>query len=283
VQGQTQSNIQLPFQIGRSISILASLNGSPNQPLCFDTGLGGELVISSNLANSLHLNAIGSTTLSDPTGEGALKVSTTRLDSLQIGTVVFRKVDATIQPDSPMTEDCKGVIGLELFHNYILTIDLPDGYMRLDHGSLSSGGSGTMPYESDHGIPKVRMVVGKTTLPAHIDTMGQGLALPISALKTLHPSAPPEVIGRGRTVSGDFEIKGAVVDDTIQLGPFNYKGSFVEFNEHFPIANLGLASLRTFTISFDQIQHLVQFSAPSKQITIQPPRRRMAPPNPKPS
>ena len=50
VQGQTQSNIQLPFQIGRSISILASLNGSPNQPLCFDTGLGGELVISSNLA-----------------------------------------------------------------------------------------------------------------------------------------------------------------------------------------------------------------------------------------
>lgn len=277
MQGQTQAAVQVPMQEGRHISLAVSIDGQPSAPICFDTGLGGGMVISSELAKSLNIRATGTTTLSDPTGAGAMQVSTGLVKSLQIGSLVFRDIQTTIQPDGPMTQECKGVLGLELFRDYLLTIDLPSGWLRLEHGNLAAGDSGTLPYMSDNGIPTVQMVVGSSTVQAHIDTMGPGLGLPSKTLTALHLSAPAEEIGRGRTVSGEFEIKGTVVNDTILLGPFSYKGSFVEFNDRFSIANLELAALRTFTISFDQTNHLVRFVARDKEIRIQPPGGRMAP------
>jgi hypothetical protein len=215
--------------VERGVSLLVTVNQGAPSRFCLDTGLSGAALVSGGLARKLKLVPTGSTTLGGPTGKGAIEVATTRIDSIAVGDSLFRGVEAAIQPDSAMLGDCEGVLGLSLFRDLLLTLDLPKGELRLSHGSLLGGARGVLPYTSPHGIPQVAMTVGARTLRADVDTMGPGLSLPAATMQTLKLRAPAVRIGRGRTLGGDFEVQGAVVDDTLQLGPYSFRGSFVEF------------------------------------------------------
>jgi hypothetical protein len=266
-----QGMMRTHLEVGRGVVVTAKVNHQPIQ-LCLDTGLGGPIVLSATVAKNLRLPLGISTTLSDPSGNGSISVLTTKIESVEIAGATFTSLDAAIQPDSPMMEDCAGVVGLDLFKDYVATVDLAHGELRLDHTKLSADQPDVIPYASDHGVPQIQIRVGKQLLPAHLDTMGRGLSLPESELAILHLSTPPTSIGMGHTVSGDFEIKGAVVDDTIQVGSYSFQGSFVEFTSHFSTVNVGLAALRTFTLRFDSARHLVQIESSEPHVVIHAPR-----------
>jgi hypothetical protein len=104
-----------------------------------------------------------------------------------------------------------------------------------------------------------------------------GLSIPEKFARGLKFDSTPAVIGRGRTVSNQFEIKGAELAGDIRLGGYTFAKPFVEINPVFPIANFGSVGLRNFSVTFDQKNKRVQFLASDKTITIPPPHMMRMP------
>ena len=81
------------------------------------------------------------------------------------------------------------------------------------------------------------------------------------------------MIGRGRTISNDFEIKGAQLASDVKVGGYAFTKPFLTLNPIFPIGNFGAAVLRNFAVTFDQKNKLVRFVAKEKNIVLPPPTR----------
>jgi hypothetical protein len=80
------------------------------------------------------------------------------------------------------------------------------------------------------------------------------------------------VLGRGRTVSNDFEIKGAQLASEVRLGGYTFPRPFVEINPIFPVVNFGSIPLAHFAVTFDQKNQRVRFVADDRTIVIAPPK-----------
>jgi len=87
----------------------------------------------------------------------------------------------------------------------------------------------------------------------------------------------PVVIGRGRTVSNDFVIKGARLASDIQIAGYTLSHPFIEINSVLPDANFGAIPLRHFAVTFDQKNKLVRFVSKDRIVTISSPPRGAAP------
>jgi hypothetical protein len=264
---------EIPLEVGRGISVTGIVNGHQQARFCLDTGLGGAPVISAVLAAHLGLKSTGEDSISDPSGiSPPVKVNQSQLESLAIGDTVFTHVALTIQSNGPLMRDCEGVLGLSLFANYLLTLDLRRSRLSLEQGHLSAVDAGVMPFTLDHGIPTVKIRIGSRLLSAHIDTMAPGLSIPTAMAASIKMDEAPVVIGKGRSVNGDFDITGAAIDDDIVLANYTFHQSFVEFNSRFPSANIGLSVLRNFTLRFDLANGLVELISDKKVMQITPPR-----------
>jgi hypothetical protein len=263
-----------PLTVGRGVIVQAKVNQTASHPFCLDTGLGGGPVVSQRLAETLHLQTQGTRKIGDPSGRDALEVPVVRLAELSVGDVVLKDVEAIVQPDSPLLEECDGVIGLSFFRDYLLTIDLRNQQLRIARGQLNATDDGVLPYKLDHGIPRVEMMLDGAPLPTQIDTMGPGLNIPDALASKLHFAEPPRVIGMARTVSGSFEVRGGPVTNIFSLGPYKFRQPFIEITSRFPTASLGLAFLRQFSITFDQKSQLVRFTSPERDIRVSPPQMR---------
>jgi len=83
----------------------------------------------------------------------------------------------------------------------------------------------------------------------------------------------PIVIGRGRTASNEFEIKGAQLAGDIRLGGYRFAQPFIEITPVLPTANIGARTLQNFSLTFDQKNLLLKLEAKDKTIVIPPPQR----------
>jgi hypothetical protein len=127
-------------------------------------------------------------------------------------------------------------------------------------------------------VPVVDLAVGSETVPAVIDSRGAGLALPGSMASRLKISGEPVVIGRGRTISGEFEIRGVELAEDVLLGGYRFQRPFVALHPQFPVGNVGGIVLRSFVLTFDQRNKLLRLEAPERTLTLPRPRPRPAPP-----
>jgi hypothetical protein len=134
-----------------------------------------------------------------------------------------------------------------------------------------------LPFNSDHGIPTVGIELGSRVLAAHIDTMAPGLSVPLSLLTSVALQTSPKVIGKARTVSGEFDVTGAVISDDIHIGRYAFHQPFIEFNPRFQVATLGLSALRNFAIRIDGGNSRVQFISDQETFTIPAPLINAAP------
>ena len=171
----------------------------------------------------------------------------------------------------------EGVVGLPFFKGRMLTIDLENGQLDATTGALRSDDVDVVPLSFEDGIPQVTITAGRSNIAAHIDTMAPAFSFPVAWASKLQLAAPPQVIGMGRTVSGEFEIRGAIVEDELSIGPYSFKGAFIEFNSQFQKATIGLSALRHFALTFDQQSGLLRFNASRRDITIAAPKMHTGP------
>jgi hypothetical protein len=260
------------------------VNGKGPFTFGIDTGTGGEALVSNALAQQLELPAIGEAEVGDPSGLNPRKVRVLGIGSLKVAGVEFKDVKAVEYDPSSREGQCDGILGFVLFRDYLFTLDYPHEQLTLATGSLSpDGGTAVIPFSMPDNVPVVQLAVGAQKIDAHLDSRGMGLSFPEKFAQGLKFVSEPKVIGRGRTVSSNFEIKGAQLASDVRLGGYNFPQPFVEINPVFPVANFGAIPLHNFAVTFDQKSKLVRLVAKDKSIVIAPPQMmRMPPPQAQP-
>jgi hypothetical protein len=62
---------------------------------------------------------------------------------------------------------------------------------------------------------------------------------------------PLKVVGKGRTVSNEFEIRGADLRGELRVAGYARPAPRVDVVDLFPVANLGSRFLRDYAVTFD--------------------------------
>lgn len=68
----------------------------------------------------------------------------------------------------------------------------------------------------------------------------------------LRQTSYTHLIGKGRSVSGEFEIREVPVAETLAIGSTKLPLTSVTFADEFEEINVGSTFLRSFVVSFDQ-------------------------------
>ena len=117
---------------------------------------------------------------------------------------------------------------------------------------------------------------------AHVDSRGPGLSLPEKFADGMKFASEPVVIGRGRTVSNEFEIKGAQLAGDVRFGGYTFTRPFVAIQPMIPQANFGARALMNFAVTFDQKKQVMRFAASKKNLELPGPRAAKVAPAAKP-
>lgn len=234
------------------------INGHGPFRFLVDTGTGGQVLVTPELAAELLLPATGHAHLTDPSGVGQQRSEISRIESLNLAGVEFSEVDAVVH-NLYGDANCQGVLGFTLFEDYLLTLDFPGRRMVLMRGKISGDSSGSvLPFRMPDGVPIVALKIGEQQMEAQIDSGGTGLSVPEKDSRELKFLETPVAFASGESVSTKFEIKAARLGADVRLGRYTYKEPFVEINLAFPLVNLGSTALKHFTITFDQANELVR-------------------------
>ncbi len=244
------------------------VNGKGPFTFGIDSGTGGQALVSRALAEQLKLPVTGEMEIGDPSGRNPRKVPVLRVDSLRVGEVDFKAVEANEYPGT-MAAGTDGILGFPLFHEWLLTLNYRDHKLTLARGTLSApDGDEVLTFRMPDNVPVIDLVVEGKKIEAHLDTRGRGLTLPEGVAKELKFTGEPMVIGRGRTVLNEFEIRGGQLASDVRVGGYTFVKPFVALNPIFPIANFGASALQTFAITFDQKNLRVRLAAAEKNIVL---------------
>jgi Aspartyl protease len=255
-QSAPLANVPMTFP-GPVPIIEVMINGQGPFHFTIDTGAQMQASVESSIVSQLNLKPNGQVRGGDPSGRNPIVFDTVRLDSLSLGGVVFRDVTAVWrQPRTgPVLPGVDGILGFGLFTDYLLTLDYPGKKLRLGHGELpAANGADILPFENPHVIPVVEISIGDFKMKAHIDSgnISGKFMLPAALVDKLKLASEPIIVGRARTISNEIEIKEVRLSDTIKLGSFEFNQPTIAFPAIADEANIGLKTLREFSLTFDQ-------------------------------
>jgi len=261
--------VDVPISFRGSMPIVeVMVNGQGPFRFTFDTGAGLEADFDPALVAKLKLQPNGKVRGGDPSGRNAQEYDTVAIDSIALGSVVFRNVTVISRPRrmSPNAPGIDGILGFPLFKDYLFTLDYPGKRLRLESRELpKANGADILDFDNPRRIPVVEIAVGNTKIKAHLDSgnMMGGFVLPELLVNKLSLVSPPVTVGRARTVNNEIEIRQAKLSDTIKVGRFEYSQPTINFPALDEDANIGLSILREFVLSFDQKNKRVRFERPA--------------------
>lgn len=241
---------------GPSPAVEVMVNGQGPFLFAIDTGGAGMARVDSSLAERLKLEKVGEVQGSDGSGRNAMSMDVFALDSVVLGGVQFKNVRAASRNyNAPNLPKIDGILGFNLFSEYLLTLDFPAKRVRLERGELpKADGADVLNFDITRGIPVVELSVGGHKVKADIDsgnTVG-GFVLPSALAEKLQFASAPVVVARARTISSEVEIKEGRLKESIRLGRFEYAGPTVVFPAVSEVANIGAKVLREYSLTFDQ-------------------------------
>ena len=233
------------------------VNGQGPFLFAIDTGAQGAARVDSSLVEKLKLKSIDKIQAGDGSGRNARTLDVVQLDSISFGGVQFTNVRAITRDynTSPTLPKIDGILGFNLFAEYLLTLDYPGQRVRLERGELpQANGAEIINFASYRGIPVVELRVGDHKINAHLDsgnTVG-GFILPTALAEKLTFTSTPLSLGKARTVSNEVEIKEVRLKENIYLGGSEFKEPVIVYPAISDDANIGSKVLREFSLTFDQ-------------------------------
>jgi predicted aspartyl protease len=262
----------MPERYGKPY-VMVTVNGRGPFRFVIDTGTGGDVIISPELAGELSLPTVGQATLSDPSGQGAKKVPIVQIDSLQIAGVDFTNIRAVEHRFFSEAGTSQGVLGFTLFRNYLLTLDFPNRRVTLATGALEPDGEkSVLPIRMPNGVPIARLKVADLEpFDAQLDSGGGGLVLPEQLAAKLKYDVSPIPFADGQSICTRFQIKVARLASDVKLGRYTFTHPVVEIHPAFPLINFGSPPMQMFAITFDQKNLVVRFESTQKRLTLTAP------------
>jgi hypothetical protein len=252
--------VEIPMQVGDGIpTVEVMVNGQGPFVFGFDTGAQANPRIDASLVERLKLKATGEVEATDPSRRNPQASQTFKVESLSLGSLRFADVTVVSRNyrNSPLPFKVDDVLGLDLFAEYLVTLDFPGKKLRIEKGELpKSDGVETLDYKNSAGIAEVELIVGDKKIRAHLDTGNAigAFVFPTAFAESLAMVGEPRVVGRARSAGGEMEIKQVQLKDTVKLGRHEFPGTTAVYPALGEIANVGVKVLSQFVITFDQ-QH----------------------------
>jgi hypothetical protein len=135
-----------------------------------DTGAPGGPHLEQPLIDALGVAKIGEAHMADPTLQNPIAVGLYRIDDLRIGNIEVDNWIATSQPVERISSiGLDGIVGLDAFDGFVVTIDYPSRRLVLTRGRLPEP-DGATSFRYDGPVPAVPLTVDGQTFEAHIDT-----------------------------------------------------------------------------------------------------------------
>src|SRR5438067_2666782 len=260
--------IEFPMQVGEGMpTVEVMVNGQGPFVFGFDTGTQAGPRIDASLVEKLNLKATGEVQAIDPSARNPQASATVKLDSLSIGSLRFTEVTAASRnyKNSPWPLKVDGILGLNLFADYLVTLDFPAKKLRLEKGELpKADGAEILDYKNAAGITQVELSVGDKKIKAHLDS-GNAIGtfvFPTAFVEKLSLAGEPRVVGRARSASGEMEIKQVQLKDVVKLGRHEFADATVTYPALGDIGNVGVKDLSQFVITFDQQNERVRLTRP---------------------
>jgi len=226
-----------------------------------DTGTTSSAIVSSNVASKLGLKTEGKEAITDLQGGPGRLLDYGILESLEIAGVEFKAVPAIFNQFPGSARHYDGIVGLQLFRDYLLTIDLHRRQLQVTAGRLSMVDPNVISFRMDIGIPTIMLRVQGYEVEGAIDTGAPGLIIPESLAKRLTFVQSPTIIGLDETQVGQFQVKGGRMEGDIGFATFNFEKPYIGISSAFWISDLGAETFMDFSLTIDQRNQLVRFSS----------------------
>jgi aspartyl protease len=260
--------IEIPLQTGDGMPTLeVMINGQGPFVFGFDTGAQAGPRIDVSLVEKLQLKATGQAQAIDPSGRNPQTSEIFKLESMVVGSL--RLADVTVASrnykNSPRPLKLDGILGLNVFADYLVTLDFPGKKLRLEKGELpKADGAEILDYKNAAGIAELEISIGDKKIKAHLDTGNAigAFVFPTAFAEKLSAAGEPRVVGRARSASGDMEIKQVQLKDVIKLGRHEFTDAKIVYPALGDIGNIGVKTLGQFVITFDQHNERVRLKRP---------------------
>lgn len=267
-QKSTVVDVPMSF-FGTGPAIEVMVNGKGPFLFLIDTGAQGMARADTSLVQKLNISVAGQTTSSDGSAK-KVNINKVRFETLSIGNLQFRDVEALSRNYNTASHlrHIDGILGFDLFADYLLTLDYPNKRVRIERGALPKpDGAQIINFEMRDGNPYIDVSIGSMKVKALIDSgnIAGGILFPSSLVKKLALASYKRVIGKGSSVSNEFEISEVRLQDTIAVGQYLFPEPTITFTDIYDDVSIGSAMLREFAITFDQRNHRVRFVKAKKQ------------------
>jgi hypothetical protein len=264
---QSSDSATVPMQFRGHVPIVdVMINGQGPFLFMIDTGGGLAADFDTALVAKLKLPTNGKVRAGDPSGQNAREFDTVAVESIKLGNVEFRNVTALARERTgPNAPEVSGILGFPLFAEFLLTLDYPGKQVRLARGELpQANGANILSFEMPRRIPVVDLMIGSLKVRAHLDSgnLVGAFIVPTALLDKLDLVSAPVTVGRARTVANEVEIKQAQLGETITLGSFEFPKPTITFPA-LDETNIGLKTLREFTLTFDQKNKRMKLTRPA--------------------
>jgi hypothetical protein len=244
-----------PFDVssGRPV-IELMVNGQGPYLFIFDTGAGVP-VVRPALVEVLNLSVTGQDEVGSPMGDQPLTVDLVRVDTLSLNGAVVADFDAYVIEmgvGHPDFDAIMGVVGPGLFNAFgrvaydfeAYTVEVGGDFKTVDEAAWQAIGAFSPIVETE-------LMIGDVAMTVHIDTGSPGILTAPEGMEDILPlTGPVEVIGRGRTVDAEFEIRGAPLEAIAHIGQATIPLQGVRFFRG-EFGNLGTGALHGLQLEFD--------------------------------
>lgn len=240
---------------GTRPAVEVRVNGQGPFLFLVDTGAGGPPArADASLVQRLSIARLGRTESADAGGSAAA-IDQVRLQTVEIAGLTFTGVDALSRDYGAQSYLPKidGILGLEFFREWLLTIDYGRGSLRLEKGELAKvDGASILALELIDGNPYVAARIGKLPIKLLLDTGNiRALDLPSSSLRTLRLASFPRHAGNSSSVSGTVPLREVQLADALVIGELVFPKPEVTFADDFKEANLGSTLLQDTVVTVD--------------------------------
>ena len=255
----------LPLKLSDGLIVIpATIEGRP-LTLIFDTGSPGGPHIDPAIIDQLKLTKIGEARMTDPSMKNVQTMGLYELRDLKLGNLSIASWNVSGRPPRPDDRnEPDGIVGLDAFNGYVVTIDYPGGRIIAKPGRLPEP-DGRTSFRYQGPIPRVPLSIEGQPIEAHVDTGNAryALFLPESYAAQLPGYSSRYPIGIAHTVNNTYNLMALPVRDA-KVGDLPLYAGTAAFPAAAPIGNIGAPILRDMVIKVDPANSIVALERASR-------------------
>jgi hypothetical protein len=254
---QKGKQFEIPFTMDRNLVIIKADIGKVSHSFIFDTGTERLLLLDS-IANQFKV--VGSDSIVSPQGQFVGLEQRVLLPTISFGGLTLKKKEAGKMPRQMLlTNKAVGIIGMQTFVGYMITLDYINSKIILEKGSLLQQPN-TIPINIDH-ILEAKVKINDKEVLAHFDCGGAGyISVPKGWNNIYKLKTEPVPFAKGRTPMGDFDIFKTDLDGNIEIGNYKIANPKIHLvtGDFFFAINFGYGFFKEHLITIDTKNKLMQ-------------------------